>query len=132
MSIDEAKSMLIAKANCIDKQCKGIFEDCNESLCDNCILCYAQGTNGEQIKLLRQCADWLEELKVLRLQNHLERDEALIAGREQGYNKAIDDFAEKLIRISDTLAVGNDNTRKYLILHFKEIAEQLKVGGKNE
>ena len=53
-------------------------------------------------------------------------------GFKTGYNKAIDDFAEKLIRISDTLAVGNDNTRKYLILHFNEIAEQLKEGGENE
>ena len=40
-----------------------------------------------------QIAELLEELKVLRLQNHLGRDEALIAGRKEGYNKAIDDFA---------------------------------------
>lgn len=66
MTIDEAKSILIAKANCIDKQCKGIYEDCNENLCDNCVLCYDQGTNGDQIKLLRQCSEWLDELKMYK------------------------------------------------------------------
>lgn len=68
-TIDESKTMLIAKAKCIDNQCKGIYEDCNKSLCDSCDLCYIQGTNGEQIKLLLQCANWLEELKRLREHN---------------------------------------------------------------
>lgn len=84
MTIDEAKSMLIAKANCIDNQCKGIYEDCNESLCDNCDLCYAQGTNGEQIKLLRQCAEWLEELKAYRTLDK--------TNFSDGFNKAIDEI----------------------------------------
>ena len=66
MTIDEAQIMLKAKAKCIERICKGIYEDCNEQKCDNCDLCYAQGTNGEQIELMLQCAEWLEELKELR------------------------------------------------------------------
>ena len=66
MTIDEAQIMLRAKAKCIERICKGIYEDCNEQKCDNCDLCYAQGTNGEQIELMLQCAEWLEELKELR------------------------------------------------------------------
>lgn len=126
MTIDEAKSMLIAKANCIDNQCKGIYEDCNESLCDNCVLCYAQGTNGEQIKLLRQCAEWLEELKVLRLQNHLGRDEALIAGRKEGYIKAIDDFVK--LANEHEFKYGKKDISNSVIGFIDFFAEQLKSG----
>ena len=32
------------------KKVKGIYEDCNEQLCDKCDLCYAQGTIGEHIE----------------------------------------------------------------------------------
>lgn len=126
MTIDDAKSKLIAKANCIDKQCKGIYEDCNESLCHNCVLCYAQGTNGDQIKLLRQCTEWLEELKMLRLENHLGRDEALIAGRKEGYNKAIDDFVNacKSNSLCQTFGLRQRDIEK--------IAEQLKSGERAE
>ena len=66
MTIDEAQTMLNAKAKCIERICKGIYEDCNEQKCDNCDLCYAQGTNGEQIELMLQCANWLEELKEIK------------------------------------------------------------------
>ena len=30
MTIDEAQTMLNAKAKCIERICKGIYEDCNE------------------------------------------------------------------------------------------------------
>lgn len=133
MSIDEAKNMLIAKANCIDKQCKGIHEDCNESLCDNCVLCYAQGTNGEQIKLLRQCADWLEELKALRHEANELRKAGYKHGHYDGYNKAIDDFynalAGDLIWIKERFG---DDVYTDLWCDVGTRAEQLKAGGDNE
>lgn len=141
MTIDEAKSMLIAKANCIDKQCEGIYEHCNENLCDNCVLCYAQGTNGEQIKLLRQCAEWLEELKAYK-----EKPEGWMwdEAERKGYNKAIDDFTEKFsFEISESLIWGmivdshkyknvDDAAEKivdYVIETLKKVSEQLKAGG---
>ena len=65
-----------------------------------------------------QRAEWLEELKVLRLQNHLGRDEALIAGRKEGYNKAIDEAIE--------IVKGNYR------MEALEKLEQLKAGVNNE
>ena len=46
----EAIEKLRAYHKCQRLQVKGIYEDCNEKLCDNCDLCYAQGTVGEHIK----------------------------------------------------------------------------------
>ena len=71
----------------------------------------------------KHLAEWLEELKVLRLQNHLGREEAFNAGRKQGYNNAIDDFVE---------AIDRADREEPLILdmyEIEEIAEQLKEGG---
>ena len=105
MTIDETQIMLKAKAKCIERICKGIYEDCNEQKCDNCDLCYAQGTNGEQIELMLQCAEWLEELKVLK-ENSISKEafekmksKAHNHGYRQGYAKAIDEFAEEAIKI---------------------------------
>ena len=90
MTIDEAQIMLKAKAKCVERICKGIYEDCNEQKCDNCDSCYAQGTNGEQIELMLQCAEWLEELKAIKSDGFT--DNLLNMGFTKGYNKAIDDF----------------------------------------
>ena len=97
MTIDEAQTMLNAKAKCIERICKGIYEDCNEQKCDNCDLCYAQGTNGEQIELMLQCANWLEELKVLK-ENSISKEafekmksKAYQYGYRKGHGEAIDD-----------------------------------------
>ena len=45
----DALEKLKAYCKCQKMQVKGIYEDCNESKCDNCDLCYMQGTNGEHI-----------------------------------------------------------------------------------
>ena len=50
MTESEAIEKLIAYYMCQRLQVKGIYEVCNENLCDNCDLCYAQGTTGEHIK----------------------------------------------------------------------------------
>ena len=108
MTIDEAQIMLKAKAKCIERICKGIYEDCNEQKCDNCDLCYAQGTNGEQIELMLQCAEWLEELKALREEKSdfqiMAKDIAegnYEMGMENGYNKAIDDAKSVILQTID-------------------------------
>ena len=108
MTIDEAQIMLKAKAKCIERICKGIYEDCNEQKCDNCDLCYAQGTNGEQIELMLQCAEWLEELKALREEKSdfqiMAKDIAegnYEMGMESGYNKAIDDAKSVILQTID-------------------------------
>ena len=118
MTIDEAQIMLKAKAKCIERICKGIYEDCNEQKCDNCDLCYAQGTNGEQIELMLQCAEWLEELKAIKSDGFT--DDLLNMGFTKGYNKAIDDCKELTFREVVYCDSLNDRTE------FRELAEQLK------
>ena len=110
MTIDEAQIMLKAKAKCIERICKGIYEDCNEQKCDNCDLCYAQGTNGEQIELMLQCAEWLEELKAYReigtvegYKNAIEcyTKEYMIRKSNVQYDKAIDDAKSVILQTID-------------------------------
>ena len=113
-------------------------------------------TNGEEIVFERKLADyykknhlkneareheqraeWLEELKALKNGLNIKCDnlnEALEKGKKIGYNKAIDDFVKAIV---DRGLSANDD--KYCITRYdnylkviKEIAEQLKEGGKNE
>lgn len=52
MTKDEAIKKLMARQECIEKWCKGIYEECNDSLCESCDLNYDQGTMGEQKEAL--------------------------------------------------------------------------------
>ena len=57
----EAIEKLRAYHKCKRLQVKGIYEDCNEGLCDNCDLCYAQGNTGEHIKSIEIAINALEQ-----------------------------------------------------------------------
>ena len=81
-----------------------------------------------------QLAEWLEELKAYREIGTIEECKESVLDIEKAYNKAIDDFAEKLKEIA------NNSSTKYIRLSEKEtittygveqIAEQLKAGEKN-
>ena len=61
MTESEAIEKLRAYHNCQRLQAKGIYEDCNDQLCDNCNLCYAQGTVGEHIKSIEIAIHALEK-----------------------------------------------------------------------
>ena len=50
MDVSDALEKLQAYIKCQKLQVKGIYEDCNETKCDNCDLCYMQGTIGEHIE----------------------------------------------------------------------------------
>lgn len=52
MTKEEAIKKLQARHDCIVKWCRGIYEECNDSLCDECDLNYDQGTQGEQKEAL--------------------------------------------------------------------------------
>lgn len=78
-----------------------------------------------------QLAEWLEELKKIKSNGRYVQGNK--AGQKIGYNKAIDDFAEKLKEMA------NNSSTKYIRLSEKEtittygverIAEQLKAGEK--
>ena len=60
MTESEAIEKLRAYHKCQRLQVKGIYEDCNENLCDNCDLCYAQGNTGEHIKSIEIAINSLE------------------------------------------------------------------------
>ena len=61
MTDSEAIEKLRAYHKCQRLQVKGIYEDCNEKLCDNCDLCYAQGNTGEHIKSIEIAIQALEK-----------------------------------------------------------------------
>ena len=50
MDYREALEKLKGYYKCQKMQVKGNYDDCNESKCDNCELCYMQGTIGEHIE----------------------------------------------------------------------------------
>ena len=116
MTIDEAiakyKEITNTDANC-PAHCK--------ISCDKCV--------QESLQL----AEWLEELKFIRQWKSDVMDEfckydcnSVEEAWHYGYNKAIDDCKKLTFREVVYYDSLNDRTE------FRELAEQLKVGGKNE
>ena len=66
MTKSEAIEKLRAYHKCQRLQVKGIYEDCNEKLCDNCDLCYAQGNTGEHIKSIEIAINALEKQEKIK------------------------------------------------------------------
>ena len=66
MTESEAKEKLRAYHKCQILQVKGIYEDCNENLCDNCDLCYAQGNTGEHIESVKVAIQALEKQEKIK------------------------------------------------------------------
>ena len=121
MTIDEAiqRENNIAEENQKIVDTEIVFDDVSLSqlYCDDTEVIEEHLENYKKcVEYHEQIVEWLEELKVLRLQNHLGRDEALIAGRKEGYNKAIDEAIE--------IVKGNYR------MEALEKLEQLKAGGK--
>ena len=73
----EALEKLRAYYKCKILQVKGIYEDCNNKLCDNCDLCYAQGNAGEHIKSIEIAIQALEEVQKYREIGSIEECRAL-------------------------------------------------------
>lgn len=73
-----------------------------------------------------QLANWLEELKRLRLESLMIEAPKLIVASYYGYNKAIDDFANNLIlRLTDAI-YPNDVAGMVALIH--EASQELKAG----
>ena len=113
MTIDEA----IAKYKEITNTDANCPAHCNIS-CDKCV------------QESKQLAEWLEELKIYQ-----QHEIICNKGYNAGYNKAIDDFVEK-IELKYLGVHPDDLYERYypreICKQVKELAEQLKVGGKNE
>lgn len=63
MNDKEALEKLKAYLKCQKRQVKGIHEDCNNKKCENCDLCYMQGTTGEHIEAIEVAIQSLESHK---------------------------------------------------------------------
>lgn len=60
MKIEQAKKMLEAKLECLKRETSGTDYNCNNSNCDECSLCYEQGTMAEQKEALRIAIESLD------------------------------------------------------------------------
>ena len=136
MTIDET----IAKEKEIAKEQKTKYDKCPTRMKYCCEMCFHNPKCNEVAEYHEQLAEWLEELKALREEKSdfqiMAKDIAegnYEMGMENGYNKAIDDFAKAIV---DRGLSANDD--KYFIIHYdnylkviREIAEQLKAGDNN-
>lgn len=71
----EAIEKLRAYLKCQERQTKGIYYACNNKKCDDCDLCYMQGTTGEHLTSIGLAIQALEKLKEYQ---QLEEQERLI------------------------------------------------------
>ena len=55
--IDEAINMIEAKKRCLEREASGTDHCCNNNECDECALCYEQGTIAELEKELKAGED---------------------------------------------------------------------------
>lgn len=62
MTREGAANMLLAKAMCMKREASGIDINCNHRNCDECELCYSQGTTGEQIEALMMAYDLINNI----------------------------------------------------------------------
>ena len=133
MSIDEA----IAHAREVAEKQRKDNDNCEykaEYGCKECADYYSKPCI-ECAEEHEQLAEWLEELKAYREIGTVEECKNSVLNIPKAYNKAIDDFAEKLKEMA------NNSSTKYIRLSGKEtittygveqIAEQLKAGGEND
>ena len=61
MTESEALEKLHGYCKCQKLQVKGIYEDCNARRCDDCDLCYMQGTTGEHMTAIGIAIQALEK-----------------------------------------------------------------------
>ena len=66
MTIDDCIKMLIAKEKCMKRETSGIDTDCNLHNCDNCSLCYEQGTMGEQKEAFKFAIDTMRKYQKIQ------------------------------------------------------------------
>ena len=114
MTIDEA----IAKHRKIAKTQKALYDACTLKEQNKHFLREAE--EHEQL------AEWLEELKKIKSNGRYVQGNK--AGQKIGYNKAIDDF----VKFANTMPTVETEDGEIRPMWLEEMAEQLKVGGKNE
>jgi len=115
MNDKEALEKLKAYLKCQKRQVKGVHEDCNNKKCDNCDLCYMQGTTGEYIEAIESAIQSLESHKriIKRLKKEL---------------KLAEDVEERAVRENP---LQFDRIKGYVVGIYNAL-EFVKNGGKEE
>ena len=93
MNNSEVLEKLRAYLKCRERQVKGIYVNCNNKKCDNCDLCYMQGTVGEHIEAIEVATQALEKLK--------DNEPCKCNNRTAKINKAKVDSLEVIVRMLD-------------------------------
>ena len=133
MTIDEA----IAREKEMAKQQNTKYDKCPTRIKYCCEMCFHNPKCNEVAEYHEQLAEWLEDYRRL-----LEFEKSVLANEDGylatmceriGYNKAIDDFKkmltiEKIKEYAESDGFINLNNCSLMIF---DIAEKLKVGGKN-
>ena len=120
MTYIEALEKLRAYHKCKILQVKGIYEDCNNKLCDNCDLCYAQGNVGEHIKSIEIAIQAIE--KHIQMKPDLRNDKNMEKIRE---NMSDQDIILNMLEIVNYLSRQDgdmnqiDVNIKNLNMHFE-------------
>lgn len=60
MTKEEAIKMIEARLECLTRVTRGIWDECNYDLCDECELNYTQGNMGEQKEWMRMAIESLK------------------------------------------------------------------------
>jgi len=72
MTPEETIKILTAKAECMRRETSGIDIDCNYRNCDECDLCYKQGTTSDQMEALRVAISALQAQELSETQKTLD------------------------------------------------------------
>ena len=107
MKESEAIEKLRAYHKCQRLQVKGIYEDCNEKLCDNCDLCYAQGNTGEHIESVKVAIQALEKQEKIKEAFEMWKAET------DGYYGADDEITKFIRTLSQILRSDEDIYNNY-------------------
>ena len=118
MTIDEAIALVKIERECVTRA------DVCDRKCEKCDLVQ---DSGKLIDMYEQLAEWLEDYKRIKMLIPIEQ------ALKNEYNKAIDDFKkmltiEKIKEYAESDGFINLNNCSLMIF---DIAEKLKVGGKN-
>ena len=122
MTIDEA----IAQEREIAKEQKTKYDKCPTRMRYCCEMCFHNPKCNEIAEYHEQLAEWLEELKCYKNDNDFSdyADRIHKIAFNSGYNKALDDFVEKINYTAYTSVCVECMTKNQVI----ELAEQLKEG----
>lgn len=104
----------------------------NKLMQESHAVCFDKLKRETSIRIHEQLAEWLEELKCYRNDNDFSdyADRLRKIAFHTGYNKAIDDFVEKLIRYVDCGHLCSPTEIRWsdlsVVEMVKELSEQLK------